>query len=482
MNNKVRTSLSHPLQIAEVTAPDNGIIGITFCPGKKQPNAMTGAWDRDLEIDFKTIKDWGAKLIVTLVTDDEMKSLGVKNIRAVAMENGIDWVHMPINDYSIPDEKWNFHWHGPWGRRIHKHLDNDDKILIHCKGGLGRAGTISAKILVERGVNRKQAIEMVRNVRPGAIETMEQENFVLDTSLEHYPPSMDRAWGSMLGLMIGDALGTTLEFSQRDANPLHTEITGGGPFKLPRGAYTDDTAMAFALADSLFEKDEIDEKTLMDKFVSWWREGTYSSGLGCFDIGITTRQALSKYEKTGNPIAGDTNPSAAGNGSLMRLSPIAVKWRKDIVKAMIMARRQSATTHAAPECLDACAYFASLLVRAINGEGKEEILSPTHWDGEGKIAAIARGLWRGKARDEIKSTGYVIDTLEAAIWCVANSENFEQALILAVNLGGDADTIGAVTGQLAGAIWGARNIPERWVNALMVPPTKFQIMFESLFK
>lgn len=276
----------------------------------------------------------------------------------------------------------------------------------------------------------------------------------------------DRAVGALLGLAIGDALGTTLEFSQRDQLPHHTDITGGGPFRLAAGVWTDDTSMALALAESLEAHPDLDEHDLMTRFVRWYREGAYSPTGRCFDIGITTRTALSKFEGSGEPIAGDTDPYSAGNGSLMRLSPVAIRHHADADRADDVARRQSATTHAAPECLEACAYFARLLVRAINGEHKDSLLGPSVWPSGGKVASVAAGAWRNKSRDDIRSSGYVIHTLEAALWAVARADSFEEAVVVAVNLADDADTVGAVTGQLAGAVWGATGIRQEWRNIL----------------
>ncbi len=198
-----------------------------------------------------------------------------------------------------------------------------------------------------------------------------------------------RAMGALIGLAVGDALGTTLEFTTRDSHPLHTEMTGGGPFRLPPGVWTDDTSMALALADSLTAKGGLDEHDLMTRFVRWWREGAYSATGACFDIGTTTSAALAKFERTGDPIAGDTNLHSAGNGSLMRLSPVAIYHRNAPEKAIDAARRQSATTHAAPECLASCAFYAGLLVRAINGEPKDQLLAPS---------GMARGRRGGRDR------------------------------------------------------------------------------------
>jgi ADP-ribosyl-[dinitrogen reductase] hydrolase len=262
---------------------------------------------------------------------------------------------------------------------------------------------------------------------------------------------IDRAEGALLGLAVGDALGTTLEFSRRDTRPHHTQMLGGGPFRLQPGQWTDDTAMALALAESLLACGTLEPTDLMRRFVEWWRKGTYSCTGTCFDIGITTRAALARFEKTADPFSGSAGENQAGNGSLMRLDPVALFAYPDQEHAVELARRQSRTTHAAPQALDACGYFAKLLTEAIRGAHKA-VLTPRSWPGHPAVEAVAQGSWRAKPRGEISSSGYVVSTLEAALWCVGQTESFEDALILAVNLADDADTVGAVTGQLAGAI------------------------------
>ncbi len=282
----------------------------------------------------------------------------------------------------------------------------------------------------------------------------------------------DCALGAFLGLAVGDALGTTLEFTARDSRPHHTEMTGGGVFGLAAGVWTDDTQMALALAESLAAKGGLDELDLMRRFVGWFRHGDYSPTGECFDCGITTRAAIEHFERTGEPIAGSRDPMSAGNGCLMRLSPVAIWGHDDEEKAAEAARRQSATTHAAAECLEASDFFARLLVRAMGGTPKLELLASATWAGVGvgKVADIARGAWRSKARSQIRASGYVIDSLEAALWAVANADSFEEAVVAAVNLGEDADTVGAITGQLAGAIWGYSAIPKRWLSPIAWRP------------
>lgn len=148
----------------------------------------------------------------------------------------------------------------------------------------------------------------------------------------------------------------------------------------------------------------------------------------------------------------------------MRLAPVALFAVHDAARADQLARDQSRVTHAAPQAIEACAFFVQLLREAVLGQ--PDVLHTRTWSGDPVIAAIGGGSWRQKSRDEIRSSGYVIDTLEAALWAVGTTSSFEDALVLTVNLGEDADTVGAVTGQLAGALYGAAAIPERWLRPL----------------
>lgn len=278
----------------------------------------------------------------------------------------------------------------------------------------------------------------------------------------------DRAVGALVGLAVGDALGTTLEFEERDSVPRVTDLVGGGPFRLAAGQWTDDTSMALCLADSLVEggaERGLDPGDLMRRFVRWWKDGENSATGHCFDIGGTTAAALARFERTGEPLAGSADPRSAGNGSLMRLSPVAVRWWNDLPAARAAARLQSRTTHGAEEAVEACAWFAELLVEAIGGAPADTVLRPRNRSGGG-VAAIAAGSFREKTREEIASSGYVIHTLEAALWAVSRAESFREAVVEAVNLGDDADTVGAVTGQLAGALWGRSGIPGPWLAKL----------------
>ena len=266
--------------------------------------------------------------------------------------------------------------------------------------------------------------------------------------------------------MVGDAVGTTLEFQHRDAQPRLVDMIGGGPFELQPGEWTDDTAMALALAENLASAEALDCRDLMDRFVGWWNHGDYSCTERCFDIGHATNQALDRYLQTGNPLAGSTDPRSAGNGSLMRLAPVAVRFWNDRSRLGSTAAEQSRTTHAAAEAVDACRGYAEMLADAIAGRPRAHLLAPRRFNGAPAIAHVLAGSWRRLSRDTIRSSGYVVHTLEAAIWSVARTVGFSDAVLLAANLADDADTVAAVAGQLAGALYGLTGIPERWIDRL----------------
>lgn len=191
---------------------------------------------------------------------------------------------------------------------------------------------------------------------------------------------------------------------------------GGGVHQLEPGEWTDDTSMALCLAESLLQANGFDPTDQMKRYVKWFREGYLSSKDHCFDIGNATRDALLSFEKTGRPYAGSADPWSAGNGSIMRLAPVPLFYAEDPALALEMCARSSATTHAAKNAVD-----ASL----------------------------------------IKGSGYVVESLEAALWAFHHSSSFEEGLLLAVNLGDDADTTGAVYGQLAGAYYGMEGLPPK---------------------
>jgi ADP-ribosylglycohydrolase len=287
--------------------------------------------------------------------------------------------------------------------------------------------------------------------------------------------NIGRFRGCLLGLACGDAVGTTVEFRPPGSFQPVTDMLGGGPFRLKPGQWTDDTSMALCLAASLIEKRGFDPLDQLQRYVRWWREGYLSSTGECFDIGNTIRSALVQFQKTGQPYCGPTDPRTAGNGSLMRLAPVPMFFCRDPATAIEAAADSSRTTHGAATAVDACRYMAGLIVGALSGAAKSELLGPRYcplpgyWEGHpltGEIEEVARGSFKLKQPPTIQGTGYVVRSLEAALWAFHRSSSFSEGCLLAVNLGHDADTTAAIYGQLAGAFYGEAELPESWRNKL----------------
>lgn len=282
---------------------------------------------------------------------------------------------------------------------------------------------------------------------------------------------MHRRIGAVLGLAVADAVGTTLEFKCPGTFAPISDMVGGGPFRLEAGQWTDDTSMALCLAESLVECRGFDPADQMRRYTRWWREGHFSSTHRCFDIGNTTRAALEAFGETNNPFSGPTSPRCAGNGSLMRLAPIPIYYADNPIEAIERAADSSRTTHGARTAVDACRLMAWLIVSALQAKEKETILSPDNEPASGywathplepQIEDIRLGSFRDREPPEIEGAGFVVKSLEAALWAFDRSASFREGCLLAVNLGNDADTTAAVYGQLAGAFYGYDGIPKSW--------------------
>lgn len=282
------------------------------------------------------------------------------------------------------------------------------------------------------------------------------------------PPSLlERYRGCLLGLACGDAVGTAVEFERRGSFPLVTDMSGGGPFDLKPGQWTDDTSMALCLAESLIKMEGLNARDQMDRYVRWWRNGYLSATGKCFDIGMTTETALRRFEETGDPIAGDTDQCSAGNGSLMRLAPVVLFFYPAVEDVLRYSAESSRTTHAAHEAIECCMVLGDRICGALSGDSKEDILHrKVAAVVQPKVKALTKPAFLRKTQDAIVGSGYSVSSLEAALWCFARTDSFEQAILDAVNLGDDADTTAAITGQIAGAYYGIQGIPSHWLERL----------------
>jgi ADP-ribosyl-[dinitrogen reductase] hydrolase len=270
-----------------------------------------------------------------------------------------------------------------------------------------------------------------------------------------------------LGLAVGDAVGTTVEFRPRGSFEPLTDMIGGGPFGLKPGQWTDDTSMALCLAESLLARSGFDARDQMGRYLNWWKWGYLSSTGTCFDIGGTVLSALERFESSGEPFSGSLDPDTAGNGSLMRLAPVALFHAPNIDEVVKFSALSSLTTHGAREAVECCQLLGFVLARCLAGMPKREVL-----DGaclsltEPKVLDLAAGQYLDKSRSEIRGGGYAVASLEAALWCFHTTSTFETAVLEAANLGEDADTTAAIVGQVAGAFYGVQGIPAIWLEKL----------------
>lgn len=272
---------------------------------------------------------------------------------------------------------------------------------------------------------------------------------------------MSKIYNGLMGLIVGDAMGVPVEFNPRDSFKV-SDMIGYGTYDLPAGSWSDDSSMMLATVESIARLGEIDTDDIMKNFVRWVNDGEFTPYGELFDIGRATRNAIQRYVQ-GIPAeqCGGTAEWDNGNGSLMRILPLAfLDCDYETVNAV------SSLTHAHEISIAACRVYVYIARQLFHGKTLEEIYNCFGM----KQSTFERlPILKDLTRDEIKSTGYVVDTLEAALWCNLNSSSFRECILLAVNLGDDTDTVAAVAGGLAGIIYGVggeRGIPEEWINQL----------------
>jgi ADP-ribosyl-[dinitrogen reductase] hydrolase len=274
----------------------------------------------------------------------------------------------------------------------------------------------------------------------------------------------DKYRGALLGLACGDALGTSVEFKPRGTFEPLTDIVGGGPFGLKPGQWTDDTSMALCLAESLIANNGMKLEDQLERYLGWWKHSDNSVTGDCFDIGTTTSISLAVFESTGETYAGSEDPSTAGNGSIMRLAPVPLFYAQADTETLLEnCELSSVTTHRAPAALHACRLFGLLIRNALSSQTKDAIFAhnDAFSDAPTSIQQIASRTYL-----DIRGTGYVVESLEAALWAFETTSSFEEGALKAVNLGDNADTTGAVFGQIAGAFYGEKEIPKHWLKKL----------------
>ncbi len=285
----------------------------------------------------------------------------------------------------------------------------------------------------------------------------------------------DKFVGAFLGLIVGDALGAPYEGMQRGEFQFNGELKRVGPDNIKAGQWTDDSSMALCLAESLID-DGFNLKSQLNKYAEWFEHGHLSSKERAFKIGRNTSLAITDFIKKST--LPPEREYAAGNGSLMRLAPVPLYFCNDFDKAVYYAKMSSLSTHNNIMAADSCKFLGAFIYHALKNKSKEYLLESSFkkLDLDKRVLDKVKGNYKFKEKKDIISDAFVLNTLEASLWSFYQTDNFAAAIKKAINLGGDTDTVAAVTGQMAGAFYGRKEILNKWINNLVKKKMIIQII------
>ena len=389
------------------------------------------------------------------------------------------------------------------------------RVYVHCRAGIGRTGTTIACHLIDHGGLSPEAALLRLNelwqhnerarTWPDVPETDEQHRYVLSWPALRPPPVApaaappepvasataetadpmqapdvldaartlrDRFQGALMGLAVGDALAAHTQFRKPGSFAPVGDLLGGGPFDLPRGAWSDDTAMAMLLAESLLEREGFDANDQVQRYSRWQREGHGSSTGQCVGISASVARALATAQYKRKPFAGSHDPDQMDKDPLSRVAPVVMFYFADATQAIARSAEAARITAQAPAVLDCCRLLASMIHLALSGRDKAAILRPPRewWMGAStrpEILTVYDGSYARREPPDITGGGQVIQALEAALWAFNRTDSYRQGAVLAANLGRDSDVVTSVYGALAGAHYGVSAIPGIWRNSLM---------------
>ena len=511
-NDQRRTSITDPLRIAEVKLPKtNGIIGMTLCPGKKGHSAFGGYWDRDLAVDMKAVAAWKADSVVTLMEEDELEKYHAAGLGQAAEELGMKWHHLPIPDVDVPKDIFQQRWRYS-GARLRNHLRKGERVLLHCRGGLGRTGTVAAQLLVELGWKPDSAIQEVRNKRPGAIETYEQEEYArgLQLQSEDSEDFSERLYGCLFGGAIGDALGYLVEFDDYE-RIIDTYGTLGitDPISDDQAIVSDDTQMTLFTLEGLLRAIGSDIKTATKEIQHAYNDWYYTQQkypprmeelygrLGCSPTlqiprapGNTCLGALAGgvWGTPEHPIN-----NSKGCGTVMRVAPVGLfsEWLDDKA-AFEVGRRTGAITHGHVTAGLAAGAMAYMIRSLYTGEGLIEAaegcldfliqypgneettlalrkaVKAASGDNNNYVEEI-NTLWGDPRNEGNDSLGWIAEeALAIGVYAALKGNRFREVIRIAANHGGDSDSTASIAGQLYGAWRGLKEIPHSWIRRLDV--------------
>ena len=490
----VRTSVTHPLRIDDLSL-GQGRIGITLCPGKKGVSAFGARWDRDLDLDVAAIRRWGAEAVLSLIEDQEFKFLDVSNLGAAVKSQDMVWFHVPIQDLGVPSDQFLEDW-AKISAELHEILSRGGRVLIHCRGGLGRAGTVAALMLIERGWEPNAAINTVRSVRHRAIETPEQVRWLVGRA-ESLAQSGVQLRASLLAGAYGDSLGAEIEFLSLDGirRQFPNGISDLPPHQGLRGAVTDDTQMTLFTAEGIIRAQIRGAlkgichppSVVHHALLRWYKTQGGTSAQRTDDVGLiedrrlwarrapglTCISALRDARELGAPAKNNSK----GCGTIMRVAPVALMLPRDQVRSV--AIETSALTHGHPTGQLAAAAWAEILADVAMGADVEETatLIAQQYDqlefGAETASAIRRAL--GAPRDGAPETvetlggGWIAEeALSIALYACLAGTSFDHALQIAVFHSGDSDSTGSIAGNLLGLIHPTLALQHRWASTIEV--------------
>lgn len=510
------TSFNRPLRVAQVHAgPALGRVGVTLCPGKWQAVSVSGVWQRDLAADLDALHDWGAAAVVTLMPLDELQAVQSDGIGAACEARGMEWHHLPIRDVDVPDAAFETAWRYA-GLRLRAHLRAGRNVLVHCRGGLGRSGTIAARLLAELGWDAQTAIRAVRAQRPGAIETRAQEAHVLDTQAVAADESRAaRTLGCMLGGAVGDAFGYAIEFDRWNAICRQHGPRGLREPVLRHGklVVSDDTQMTLFTLEAMAltlpgQLPALFAETLArplqaacrQAYLRWGTtQGVNLTNKDADKATLHLSPAMRQSRAPGNTCLSAVRAGATGTvmspinqskgcGAVMRTAPIGLIDKLSPELVMALGDAAGALTHGhidgwlpggalsamvrlmaqGEEIVPAACHTLRLLAehphpdgRAVRHSGTVRLLGaalellgtrPTRTE-------IFRQLGEGWTGDEALAIG---------VYAAGAADSFEDAVRLAANHDGDSDSTASIAGQLYGARHGILAVPHAWVRRLDV--------------
>ncbi|MEY4977771.1 MAG: hypothetical protein RLZZ352_41 [Pseudomonadota bacterium] len=517
----VLDSLNSPLHIAQVQAgPAWGSVGLTLCPGKQQTVSVSGSWLRDMDTDLDAVQRWGAAAVVTLMPLHELQQVQAQHIGTACEARGMEWHHLPIRDVDVPDASFETHWLYS-GLRLREHLRAGRKVLLHCRGGLGRSGTIAARLLVELGWSADAAIRAVRAQRPGALETRAQEVHV------HHTPAMpgdetaaSRVLGCLLGGALGDAFGYAIEFDRWNSIARQHGPRGLQEPVWQRGqlVVSDDTQMTLftleALAETLpSQLPALFPETLPRPFQAACRRAYLRWGstqgvtpadtadLGTHPATLHQSPAMRQRRAPGNTCLSAVRAGANGSthhaintskgcGAVMRTAPIGLVQGLSPELAMALGNTAGALTHGHPDgwlpggALSAMVCLLNQgqsMVAAAHHTLRLLAAQPMNPCGTTRLLQTALQLLEQDAPERADifkrlGEGWTGDeALAIGVYTACATDHFKDAVRLAANHDGDSDSTASIAGQLSGTHHGIMALPHDWVRRLDVLPELLQV-------